>query len=48
VYSLAHRVGGELRASSDLSDVRFWTMEELDELDLTPTVRSVLRSALDS
>jgi len=46
VYSVARPVGGELRASSDLADVRYWRIDELDTLDLTPTVRSVLRSAL--
>jgi acetyl-CoA carboxylase carboxyl transferase subunit beta len=47
VYSLARRTGGVLKASSDLSEVRFWNTAELDQVDLTPTVRSVLKSALE-
>jgi ADP-ribose pyrophosphatase YjhB (NUDIX family) len=46
VYSLAHRTGGRLKASSDLSDVRFWNIDDLDSVDLTPTVRSVLQALL--
>ncbi len=47
VYSIARLVGGTLKASSDLSDVRFWNIAELDTVDLTPTVRNVLRTALE-
>jgi 8-oxo-dGTP diphosphatase len=47
VYSIARPVGGELRASSDLAEVRYWSIDEVEHLDLTPTVRSVLHSALN-
>jgi 8-oxo-dGTP diphosphatase len=47
VYSIGRPIGGTLKASSDLADVRYWSIAELEELDLTPTVRSVLRSALE-
>jgi ADP-ribose pyrophosphatase YjhB (NUDIX family) len=43
VYSQARPVGGELRASSDLSDARYYRLDELDGLDMTDTVRAVLR-----
>jgi ADP-ribose pyrophosphatase YjhB (NUDIX family) len=43
VYSQARPVGGELRAATDLSDARYYLLDELDELDLTDTVRAVLR-----
>ena len=42
VYSLARPLGGELKASSDLDDVRFCNREELAALDVSPIVRSVL------
>jgi 8-oxo-dGTP diphosphatase len=45
VYSIARLKGGELKASSDLSDVRFWDIRDLDAVDLTPTVRKVLKAA---
>jgi len=47
VYSIARVTGGQIKASSDLSDVRFWDIHELDGVDLTPTVRNVLKAALD-
>jgi ADP-ribose pyrophosphatase YjhB (NUDIX family) len=44
VYSLARPVGGQIRSSSELGDVRFWPKHELVALDLTDTVRGVLDS----
>jgi 8-oxo-dGTP diphosphatase len=46
VYSLATPVGGALRASSDLSEVKFYSRDELSTIDLTETVRGVLAAAL--
>lgn len=42
VYSRATPVGGEIRASSDLEDVGFFSRWDLGELDLSPVVRDVL------
>ena len=42
VYSLGRPVGGELRASSDLSELRFVARESLPDFELTPFVRRVL------
>lgn len=42
VYTLASPVGGSVKASSDLSSARFFSRQEVAELDLTPTVRDVL------
>jgi 8-oxo-dGTP diphosphatase len=49
VYLYAHHRSGEPVASSDLSDVRFFTAAELKELSalnaISPFVESVLRKA---
>jgi 8-oxo-dGTP diphosphatase len=42
VYSWGRPVGGELRASTDLSEIRFVERRTLASLDLTPFVREVL------
>ena len=42
VYSLAHPVWGELRADSDLLELRFCARNELSLLDITPIVKQVL------
>jgi 8-oxo-dGTP diphosphatase len=42
VYNLARPVGGALRASSDLDDVRFYGREEIASLDISEIVRCVL------
>jgi 8-oxo-dGTP diphosphatase len=42
VFSQARPVGGVLKASSDLLEVRFFTRDEAGEVDITPIVRSVL------
>jgi ADP-ribose pyrophosphatase YjhB (NUDIX family) len=48
IYVAANVVGGEMRASSDLLDVRLFNRRELEEMaaanELTPTVRDVLLS----
>jgi 8-oxo-dGTP diphosphatase len=42
VFSAGRPVGGGIRADSDLEDVRFFSQEELRELELSEVVRSVL------
>jgi 8-oxo-dGTP diphosphatase len=42
IYSWGRVVRGELMPSSDLSEVRFCTREELSKLNFTDTVRRVL------
>jgi 8-oxo-dGTP diphosphatase len=42
VYNLATPVGGALRASSDLGDVRFYGRDEIAGLDISDIVRCVL------
>jgi 8-oxo-dGTP diphosphatase len=42
VYSRGRPVGGTVRASSDLIDVRFVPRREVKDLDLTPAVRALL------
>jgi 8-oxo-dGTP diphosphatase len=42
VYSKARAVGGTLKAGSDLDEVRYFAWGELDALDISETVRSVL------
>jgi 8-oxo-dGTP diphosphatase len=45
IYSWAKAIGGALRASDDVSEVRFVSLEELGDLPLTPLVRQVLADA---
>jgi 8-oxo-dGTP diphosphatase len=45
IYSWAKAVGGELRASDDISEVKFVSLGELGNLPLTPLVREVLEDA---
>jgi 8-oxo-dGTP diphosphatase len=45
IYSWARAVGGELRASDDLSDAKFVSLRDLGALPLTPLVERVLRDA---
>jgi len=46
IYSWARVIGGSLRASDDLSEVRFFSAEELDnDIPLTALVRRVLQDA---
>jgi 8-oxo-dGTP diphosphatase len=45
IYSWARVIGGDLRASDDISEVRFVSLQELGELPLTPLVREVLADA---
>lgn len=42
VFSAAEVVSGELAASSDVSEVRFWKRRELQSLPLTELTRTVL------
>jgi 8-oxo-dGTP diphosphatase len=46
VYSLARPIGGQLRAASDVSELRFCSADEIAELDLTEICADVLRAAL--
>jgi 8-oxo-dGTP diphosphatase len=45
IYSWAKVIGGVPKASDDLLEVRFFSVEELRELQLTPLVRIVLQDA---
>jgi 8-oxo-dGTP diphosphatase len=45
IYSWAKAVGGVLRASDDISEVKFMSLRELGDLPLTPLVRQVLADA---
>ena len=45
IYSWAKVVGGNLRASDDISEVKFVSLDELGDLPLTPLVREVLTDA---
>ena len=45
IYSWAKAVGGTLRASDDVSEVKFVSLHELGDLPLTPLVRQVLADA---
>lgn len=45
IYSWARVVGGDLRASDDISEVKFVSLRELGDLPLTPLVREVLKDA---
>ena len=45
IYSWARVTGGTLKASDDFSAVRFFSSEELAEVQLTPLVRKVLEDA---
>ncbi len=45
IYSWGKVVGGELKPSDDLSDVRFFSIDELGEVPTTPLVKKVLGDA---
>src|SRR5690349_12230029 len=45
IYSWARAVGGDLRASDDISEVKFVSLHELGDLPLTPLVKKVLVDA---
>jgi 8-oxo-dGTP diphosphatase len=45
IYSWAKVIGGDLRASDDISEVKFVPLDELGDLSLTPLVRAVLTDA---
>ena len=45
IYSWATVIGGAPKASDDLSEVRFFRTEELNDISLSPLVRMVLRDA---
>jgi len=45
IYSWAQVIGGTPKASDDLSEVRFFPAEELENIPLTPLVRRVLEDA---
>jgi 8-oxo-dGTP diphosphatase len=45
IYSWARALGGELRASDDLSEAKFVSLRELGSLPLTPLVARVLKDA---
>jgi 8-oxo-dGTP diphosphatase len=45
IYSWAKATGGQLRASDDVSEVKFVSLHELGDLPLTPLVRQVLADA---
>jgi arginase family enzyme len=43
----ARILGGELRTSSETKEVRFVTLDELDELNIHPSMRLRIKHALD-
>ena len=45
IYSWGKVVGGEAKASDDLSELKFFELDELGEVPLTPLVRRVLIDA---
>jgi 8-oxo-dGTP diphosphatase len=45
IYSWAKLIGGTLKACDDLSEVNFFSAEELYDLPLTPLVKRVLEDA---
>lgn len=45
IYSWGKVVGGGLKPSDDLSDVRFFSVEELGDVPTTPLVKKVLTDA---
>lgn len=45
IYSWGRVAGGSPKASDDLSDIRFFSVEELGDVPLTPLVRKVLSDA---
>jgi len=45
IYSWAKVTGGTPKASDDLSEVRFFRPDELDDISVTPLVRMVLQDA---
>ncbi len=45
IYSWAKVVGGEARASDDISELKFFELDELGEVPVTPLVRRVLIDA---
>jgi 8-oxo-dGTP diphosphatase len=45
IYSWAKAIEGRPKASDDLSDVRFFSADELSQIPLTPLVREVLQDA---
>src|ERR1700733_7279844 len=45
IYSWGKVVGGEARASDDISELKFFELEELGEVPVTPLVRRVLIDA---
>jgi 8-oxo-dGTP diphosphatase len=45
IYSWAKVTGGTPQASDDLSEVRFFRPDELDDISVTPLVRLVLQDA---
>lgn len=48
VFSYAIVVEGELRPSSDLADVRFFSRDELKSLEITETVKKVIEKFYSS
>jgi 8-oxo-dGTP diphosphatase len=45
IYSWGKIVGGEARASDDISELKFFELDELGEVPVTPLVRRVLADA---
>jgi 8-oxo-dGTP diphosphatase len=45
IYSWAKVTGGTPKASDDLSEVRFFSPDELEDVSVTPLVRMVLQDA---
>ena len=43
IYSWAHPIKGDLQPSSDISELRFFSKNELTKIELTPIVKKVLQ-----
>lgn len=42
IYNIASHVDGEIKPSSDISEARFFSRDDLKSLNITPIVRKVL------
>jgi hypothetical protein len=45
IYSWGRVIGGEVKASDDISELKFFELDELGEVPVTPLVRRVLIDA---
>jgi 8-oxo-dGTP diphosphatase len=43
IYSIAKKARGKIKPSSDISEAKFFSKDELTNLDITPIVREILK-----